>query len=43
MKSNHIVERDVVKFKNGTTYKGNWRGNVKEGHGVQVWPDGATY
>ena len=25
------------------TYKGTWRGNLKEGHGVQKWPDGSVY
>ena len=25
------------------SYKGEWRGGRKEGHGIYTWPDGATY
>ncbi len=32
-----------MKFKNGVIYHGEWKGNVREGYGVQVWPDGAKY
>ena len=24
-------------------YTGEWKGNVRHGHGVQIWPDGAKY
>jgi len=24
-------------------YDGEWKGNVREGQGIQVWPDGAKY
>lgn len=34
---------EEVRFKNGVVYKGEWKGNVRHGYGVQVWPDGARY
>ena len=34
---------EEVKFKNGVVYKGEWKGNVRHGYGVQTWPDGAKY
>jgi len=36
-------ERDDVEYENGTIYRGNWQGNVKNGKGVQYWPDGSAY
>lgn len=36
-------KREPVKFKNGVIYDGEWKGNVREGFGVQIWPDGAKY
>lgn len=41
--SDNIEKRDPVKFKNGVIYHGEWRGNIRWGYGVQVWPDGAKY
>lgn len=41
--SDTIEKRDPVKFKNGVIYHGEWRGNIRWGYGVQVWPDGAKY
>ena len=38
-----VEERDEYYFKNGAIYKGQWRGNVRHGFGVQTWPDGAKY
>ncbi len=38
-----LETRPLVKIDNGTTYEGQWRGEVKEGYGVQVWEDGAVY
>ena len=32
-----------VLLNNGAVYHGQWVGEVKEGYGVQVWPDGAKY
>ena len=36
-------ERDPFRFKNGAVYTGQWVGELREGFGVQVWPDGAQY
>ena len=41
--SDNIEKRDPVKFKNGVIYHGEWKGNIRWGFGVQVWPDGAKY
>lgn len=30
-------------FETGTTYTGEWKGNFRDGYGVQHWPDGADY
>ena len=30
-------------FKSGATYDGEWKGTVRDGYGIQVWPDGARY
>ena len=38
-----IEERDEFMFENGARYKGQWKGSVRHGYGVQVWPDGAKY
>ena len=38
-----VEERDEYYFKNGAVYKGQWRGTVRHGFGVQTWPDGAKY
>lgn len=27
----------------GAIYTGTWRGGLREGHGLIVWPDGAQY
>ena len=36
-------DRPDFVFENGARYKGQWKGNVRHGHGVQIWPDGAKY
>ena len=28
---------------NKAVYKGQWKGKMRHGYGVQVWPDGARY
>ena len=38
-----VEKREPVRFKNGVIYTGEWLGNMRHGHGVQVWPDGARY
>ena len=30
-----LENRDLVTFKNGATYEGQWLGNMKHGHGTQ--------
>src|SRR5574343_894740 len=36
-------ERPAYKFKNGAVYIGQWRGTVRDGYGIQTWPDGSRY
>ena len=38
-----LEKRPPYKFKSGAVYEGQWRGNVREGNGVQTWQDGAKY
>lgn len=38
-----INKKPPVRFSNGIVYDGSWRGDSREGYGVQVWPDGARY
>ena len=35
--------RPPFTFSSGAVYEGEWRGNVREGWGTQIWPDGAKY
>jgi hypothetical protein len=35
--------RPPYTFKSGATYDGEWKGNMRDGWGIQVWPDGAKY
>ena len=38
-------KRETAQLHNGSIYLGEWaiETNVKEGKGVQVWPDGSLY
>ena len=36
-------KRSPYTFKSGAIYDGEWRGNVRDGFGIQTWPDGAKY
>lgn len=38
-----IEERGEVQFRDGSTYKGQWKGDYKWGYGIQTWPDGSSY
>lgn len=40
---NTIEARPPYTFKNGVVYNGHWKGNIREGYGLQTWPDGAKY
>lgn len=33
----------AVKFKNGSTYYGEWCKGQREGYGVLIWQDGSKY
>jgi hypothetical protein len=35
--------REAFHFKSGAVYEGEWKGNMREGVGVQEWPDKARY
>ncbi len=36
-------KRQAYTFKSGAVYDGEWIGNMRDGTGVQKWPDGARY
>ena len=36
-------KRPPFTFKSGAIYDGEWKGHVRDGYGVQIWPDGAKY
>ena len=36
-------KRPPFKFKSGAVYDGEWVGNMRDGYGIQTWPDGAKY
>lgn len=38
-----LVEKSGVKLEDGSVYKGQWRGSVKEGQGILTYPDGSVY
>ena len=31
------------RFRSGAIYEGDWKGMLRDGWGVQTWPDGARY
>ncbi|CAE7354414.1 PIP5K4 [Symbiodinium sp. CCMP2456] len=35
--------RPVFTYENGATYQGSWVGDLRQGHGEQLWTDGARY
>jgi hypothetical protein len=35
--------KDEIVFDDGTVYKGQCRGSIRHGYGIQIWPDGAKY
>ena len=41
--ANKPEKREMIQFKNGIKYDGEWVGADRWGYGVQVWPDGAKY
>jgi len=36
-------KRPPFTFQSGAIYEGEWKGNVRDGFGTQIWPDGARY
>ena len=46
--ADNAIEKEIIKkpkqiFDNGLSYEGEWRGKLREGFGIQTWPDGKTY
>lgn len=41
--SSPLEDRPDVKLADGSVYKGQWRGELKEGRGTLTYPDGAVY
>lgn len=37
------ILRDKVTLKNGSVYSGEWLNEMRDGMGVQEWPDGSKY
>jgi hypothetical protein len=37
------VDHKEYRYKNGAVYKGQWRGNFRDGQGRMEWADSATY
>jgi len=40
---NGRVTRPPYSLKNGATYTGQWLNEMRDGYGVQIWPDGSRY
>lgn len=38
-----VREKRLFTFSSGATYDGEWLGNMRDGYGIQEWPDGAKY
>ncbi len=36
-------KRPAYQFKSGAVYDGEWKGSMRDGVGIQTWPDGAKY
>lgn len=36
-------KRPPFLFKSGAVYEGEWKGNMRDGNGIQTWPDKAKY
>lgn len=37
------VTKGPMTLKNGATYQGQWMSGLRDGYGVQLWPDGSRY
>ena len=37
------VTRPPYSLKNGATYTGQWLNEMRDGYGIQIWPDGSRY
>jgi len=40
---NGRTTKGPVTLKNGATYQGQWMNGLRDGYGVQMWPDGSKY
>jgi len=40
---NFRVENVNTSILNKANYKGQWKGEMRHGYGIQIWPDGAKY
>ena len=38
-----LIEKVDATLPDGSSYKGQWNGDKKEGHGILKYPDGAVY
>ena len=36
-------ELKTFTFKSGAIYRGQWKDGMRDGEGLQTWPDGAKY
>jgi len=41
--SNEIKKLPALMLDNGAVYEGEWRNGMRQGYGVQNWPDGSRY
>jgi hypothetical protein len=32
-----------IQLENGAVYKGEWKNGLRDGYGIQIWPDGSKY
>ena len=37
------VQKGPYTLRNGATYTGQWLEGMRDGNGVQLWPDGSRY
>jgi MORN repeat len=45
-KTKNVITRDKkppFQYRTGAVYEGEWLGQVRDGYGIQTWPDGAKY
>ena len=40
---NNRIKKAAVNLPNGAIYEGEWLGEMRDGWGVQIWPDTSRY